>query len=598
MNNIHVLNLSAYTTPVIQESKRDNWVEFGEDNNYFNFLIDRYTNSTTNNSLINNISRLIYGRGLSAIDANKKPNEYAQMMALFSKDCVRKMVIDRKMLGQFAIQVHYSKDHKKILKAYHIPVNLLRAEKCNKEGEIEGYYYSDNWEDTRKYVPKRIPAFGFSNEQVEILFVRPYSVGMKYYSNVDYQGSIPYSVLEEEVADYLINEVKNGFSPTMLVNFSNGIPSVEQQEIITSKVLNKLTGSKGQKVIVAFNQNAESKTTADAIPLNDAPDHYTYLSEECLRKIMLGHNVTSPLLFGIASSNGFSSNADELKNSSILFDNMVIRPFQEEILDAFDTILAYNGISLKLFFKTLQPLEFVDLENTQTEEQVAEETGTELSKVNTDLEEILAEVDANQLGEGWVMVDERESSDSEEELDLQLIKAESDLEPKTTLLSKFINLVQTGSPQPKLKSSQDKKVGDLKYFKVRYKYTGNKTPERDFCKAMMSKEERLFRKEDIDAMSKKAVNPGWGEFGANTYDIFKYKGGARCHHKFSRVTYMLDLNAIEKGYAEIGTRAAEIKGYKVTNPYEVSIYPNNLPLNGFSPNNPNTGGKMLKENQE
>ena len=598
MNNIHVLNLSAYTTPVIQESKRDNWVEFGEDNNYFNFLIDRYTNSTTNNSLINNISRLIYGRGLSAIDANKKPNEYAQMMALFSKDCVRKMVIDRKMLGQFAIQVHYSKDHKKILKAYHIPVNLLRAEKCNKDGEIEGYYYSDNWEDTRKYVPKRIPAFGFSNEQVEILFVRPYSVGMKYYSNVDYQGSIPYSVLEEEVADYLINEVKNGFSPTMLVNFSNGIPSVEQQEIITSKVLNKLTGSKGQKVIVAFNQNAESKTTADAIPLNDAPDHYTYLSEECLRKIMLGHNVTSPLLFGIASSNGFSSNADELKNSSILFDNMVIRPFQEEILDAFDTILAYNGISLKLFFKTLQPLEFVDLENTQTEEQVAEETGTELSKVNTDLQEILAEVDANQLGEGWVLVDERESSDSDEELDLQLIKAESDLEPKTTLLSKFINLVQTGSPQPKLKSSQDKKVGDLKYFKVRYKYTGNKTPERDFCKAMMAKEERLFRKEDIDAMSKRAVNPGFGEFGANTYDIFRFKGGPRCFHKFSRVTYMLDLNAIEKGYAEIGTRAAEIKGYKVTNPYEVSIYPNNLPLNGFSPNNPNTGGKMLKEKEQ
>ena len=598
MNNIHVLNLSAYTTPVIQESKRDNWVEFGEDNNYFNFLIERYTNSTTNNAIINNISRLIYGRGLSAIDANKRPNEYAQMMALFSKDCVRKMVIDKKMLGQFAIQVHYSSDHKKILKAYHIPVNLLRAEKCNKEGEIEGYYYSDNWEDTRKYVPKRIPAFGFSNEQVEIMFVRPYSVGMKYYSNVDYQGSIPYCVLEEEVADYLINEVKNGFSGTKVVNFNNGLPSQEQQEIITSKVLGKLTGSRGQKVIVAFNQNAESKTTVDDIPLNDAPDHYTYLSEECLRKIMLGHNVTSPLLFGIASSNGFSSNADELKNSSILFDNMVIRPFQEEILDAFDTILAYNGISLKLFFKTLQPLEFVDLENTQTEEQVAEETGTELSKVNTDLEEILAEVDANQLGEGWVLVDERESSDSDEELDLQLIKAESDLEPKTTLLSRFINLVQTGNPMPKLKSVQDKKVGDLKYFKVRYKYTGNKTPERDFCKAMMAKEERLFRKEDIDAMSKRAVNPGWGEFGANTYDIFKYKGGARCHHKFSRVTYMLDLNAIEKGYAEIGTRAAEIKGYKVTNPYEVSIYPNNLPLNGFSPNNPNTGGKMLKENQE
>ena len=587
MNNIHVLELSTYTTPVIQESKRDAWVEFGEDNNYFNFIIDRYTGSTTNSSVINNVNRLIYGRGLSALDANKKPNEYAQMMALFHADCIRKIVLDRKMFGQFAMQVHYDKAHKKILKAYHIPVNLLRAEKCNKDGEIEGYYYSDNWEDTKKYVPKRIPAFGYSNEQVEILYSKPYAVGMKYYSLPDYQGGLPYAKLEEEIADYLINEVQNGFSGTKVVNFNNGVPTEEQQQIIKGKVLSQLTGSRGQKVIVAFNNNQESKTTVDDLPLNDAPEHYTYLSEECVKKIMLAHNVTSPLLFGLGSANGFSSNADEIKNASILFDNMVIKPIQDQIIEAFDKILHFNGITLKLFFKTLQPLEFVDLENAQTEEQVAEETGTELSKAKTELEEILAEVDANQLEEGWVIVDEREVSDNEEELDLELINKELDLSSNSTLLSRLINLVQTGSPKPKLKSVQDKKVGDLKYFKVRYRYTGNKAPDREFCKAMMSKSERLFRKEDIDEMSRRAVNPGFGEFGANTYDIFKFKGGARCHHKFERVTFMLDLNAIEKGYEKIGTRAAEIKGYKITNPYEVSIYPNNLPLKGFSPRNKN-----------
>ena len=101
------------------------------------------------------------------------------------------------------------------------------------------------------------------------------------------------------------------------------------QDEISQQVLGKLTGSKGRKVIVSFNDNVENKTTVEDIPLNDAPEHYTYLSEECLRKIMLGHNVTSPLLFGIASGNGFSSNADELRNSSILFDNMVIKPFQD-----------------------------------------------------------------------------------------------------------------------------------------------------------------------------------------------------------------------------------------------------------------------------
>jgi len=587
MSNIHVLKLAQYEPPVIEESKRNEWVTYGDNNSYYTFLMDRYKNSTTNNAIINNISRLIYGKGLSATDANKKPNDYAQVMAMLSADDLRKVVLDFEMLGQAAFQVHYTKDRKKVQKLYHIPVHLLAPEKCNKDGEIEAYYYSNNWEDIKKYAPERIPAFGFGKDQVEILIVQPYSVGMKYFSYVDYQGGIPYAVLEEEISNYLINEVQRGFSGRIVCNFNNGVPTPEEQDIIKSKVLSQLSGTDGHKVIVAFNNNAESKTTVDAMPVNDAPDLYNTLSEECMRKIMLSHNVTSPLLFGIASTNGFSSNADELQNSFILFDNLVIRPKQEVILNAIDKVLAFNGVSLNLFFRTLKPLEFTDLENAMTQEQVVEETGVELSKVNTELEDIFARVDENQLSNEWVVVDEREASDEDGELDAALISAELDLEPKTTFLSRLINLVQTGSPKPKLKSGQDKKVGDLKYFKVRYKYTGNKVPDRDFCKAMMSKEDRLFRKEDIDEMSRRAVNPGFGEGGANTYDIFRFKGGARCHHKWSRVTYMLDLNKIEEGYKEIGTRAAEIKGYKITNPYEVSIYPNNLPLKGFSPKNKN-----------
>jgi len=585
-DNIHIVQLSAYTNPIIKESKRDEWVEFGEDNNYFQFLVDRYVNSTTNGAIINSISRLIYGRGLSAVDASRKPNEYAQMMALFNPDCLRKIAMDRKMLGQFAFQVHYNDKHDKILKAYHLPVNLLRTEKCNADGEIEGYYYSDDWTDTKKFKPKRFSAFGTSKDKVEVLFSMPYSVGMKYYAYPDYQASLPYSVLEEEVGDYLINEVQNGFSGRTVVNFNNGTPSPEQQSIITNKVKSILTGSKGQKVIVAFNDNKEAATTVESLPLADAPDHYTYLSEECVRKIMLGHSVTSPLIFGIANASGFSSNADELENSFILFNNMVIKPIQDEILESLDKILAFNDISLNLFFKTLKPLEFTDLENAQSTDQVAEETGTNLS-AQSELDTILAMVDENQLGDEWSEVDARDAGDNDEELDIALMEAESNLEPKQSLLSKVYNFVQTGSPKEKQKSAQDRKVGELKYFKVRYRYTGNKTPDREFCTAMMAKQDRLFRKEDIDEMSGRAVNAGFGENGANTYDIFKFKGGARCHHKWERVTFMLDLNKIEDGYDKIGTRAAEIKGYKVTNPYEVSIYPNNLPLKGFSPNNRN-----------
>jgi hypothetical protein len=586
-DNVHILSLSAYTTPVIQESKRDNWVEYGSDNNYYSFLIDRFTNSTTNSAIINNVSRLVYGKGLSALDASKKPNEYAQMMALFSTEDVRKIIIDRKMLGQYAWQVHYNDKHDKILKAYHIPVNLLRAEKCNKDGEIEAYYYSDDWTDVKKYAPKRIPAYGFSKEKIEIVYFKPYSVGMKYYSYVDYQGALPYALLEEEIADYLINEVQNGFSGTKVVNFNNGVPTEEQQSMITSKVMNKLTGSRGQKVIVAFNDNAESKTTVEDIPLNDAPEHYTYLSEECLRKIMLGHNVTSPLLFGVASSNGFSSNADELKNSSILFDNMVIRPMQEEILESIDKILAFNGISLKLYFRTLQPLEFVDLENAQTTEEVAEETGTDgtqLSKLDKEIADSLIEC-GEEIGKNWVLIDEFEVDyEQEHAIDLEIENANNQ---KQSLLSKVYNFVSTGTANPRAKSEQDKTIDGFKFI-TRYKYNGGiKENSREFCKKMVAAD-KVYRKEDIVRMSSQVVNAGWGAKGADTYDIFLYKGGGACHHKWMRQTFV----AFEKGRGidplspnakTISTNKAEKAGYRVRNPQQVAMRPVDMPNQGFLP---------------
>jgi hypothetical protein len=585
-DNVHILSLSAYTTPVIQESKRENWVDFGEDNNYYSFLIDRYTNSTTNNAIINNISRLVYGKGLSALDANKKPNEYAQMMSLFNKDCIRKMVLDRKMLGQFAIQVHYNDKHDKILKAYHMPVNLLRAEKCNKDGEVVGYYYSDDWTDVKKFAPVRYSAFGTSKDKVEILFCKPYAVGMKYYSYPDYQGSVPYALLEEEIADYLINEVQNGFSGTKVVNFNNGVPTEEQQSMITQKVMNKLTGSRGQKVIVAFNSNAESKTTVDDIPLNDAPEHYTYLSEECLRKIMLGHNVTSPLLFGVASTNGFSSNADELKNSSILFDNMVIRPMQEELLDAFDTILAFNGISLKLFFRTLQPLEFTDLENTQTAEQVAEETGTDgtqLSKMDNEIAQALIEC-GEEPNADWLLIDEFAVDYDNDDAENEMLSKE----PKQSLLSKVYNFVSTGTANPNAKSEQDENIDGFRFI-TRYVYAGETSAKsRPFCQKMMSAN-KIYRKEDILRMNNQTVNEGWGANGANQYDIWKYKGGGNCHHRWNKQVYVnfsgrgIDVNSPKA--KQIAQAKAAKYGYVVKNESLVSQRPVDMPYNGFLPTN-------------
>ena len=299
--------------------------------------------------------------------------------------------------------------------------------------------------------------------------------------------------------------------------------------MIVSNVNNKLTGVKGLKAIVSFNSDETRKTTVDDIPLDNAPEHYAYLSEEARGKILLGHGVTSGLLFGIASATGFSSNAEELKTASTLFDNMVIRPLQEMILDALDTILAYNGVMLNLYFKTLQPLEFVELNPNVNKETEEEETGVKLSKH-------IDEIDLTNFGEvldpkEWELVDSRAVDyDTELQLDAEL---EALNNPKKSLMAKMWQFVTTGVARPNAPSSQD---GD--FFVSRYRYTGAiKENSREFCKKMLSAN-KLYRKEDIMQMSAKpSTNGEWAERGKDTYDIFLFKGGGACHHFWTRETY-------------------------------------------------------------
>jgi hypothetical protein len=193
-SKVHVVNFSSYTTPVIKEVQGKEWVEYGEDNDYFQYIIDRYNGSPTNNAILNSLIDLTYGKGLDATDSARKPSEYAAMKGLFTKDCLRKVVADYVMMGQCALQVVYSKDHNTIVKVEHIPVETLRAERCDDEGEVNGYYYAKDWADVRarKETPILIPAFGTSREGLEVLYLKPYRAGFYYYSPVDYQGGLPY----------------------------------------------------------------------------------------------------------------------------------------------------------------------------------------------------------------------------------------------------------------------------------------------------------------------------------------------------------------------------------------------------------------------
>ena len=585
-SNVSFVNLSSYTTPEIVETKNKEWIEFGSDNNFFNFLIDKANGSATNSACINSISQMIYGKGLSATDSARRPEQYARMISLFKKDDLRKFAYDLKLSGQCAIQVIYSRDKKTIEKVEHLPIETLRAEKCGADDkQVQAYYYFPKWEDIKPSdKPLRIPAFGVSDtpKPIEILYVKPYEAGMYYYSTPDYIGGIQYCELEIEVSNYHINNVRNGLSPSMMINFNNGVPDEETQVLTENKIKQKYQGtSRAGTPIIAFNDNKESAATIEAIQLSDAHNQYQFISDEAQGKILISHRIVSPMLLGIKDNSGFGNNAEELKDSSILMNNMVIAPFQDLLIDAFDKILSFNNISLNLYFKTLQPLQFLDLDNVEDQETREEETGVKMSKMVSELEEFGEDEDL----ENWELIDERKVDyDAEDELDKELNKLNN---PKLSVLSKVWNLATTGTARPNAKSDQDGENEEGVQFKVRYQYAPLRASSnsREFCSKMVSAK-KIYRKEDILAMGGKAVNAGWGLNGADTYSIWLYKGGGDCHHFWMRKTYKAKTAKTKPDVgnpnAEVSVNKAKKEGFKPeVNAKEVSKRPVDMPNNGF-----------------
>lgn len=533
-DNVRLVNLSNYTSPVITEQKNKEWVEYGSDNNYYQYLIDLFYGSPTNNAAINGIAKMIYGRGLEVVKADRHLEGYLNLKTLFSDpNVLRNAALDLKTLGECAIQFVKSKDKKKYVKANHWAIQTLRPEKCNENGEIEGWYYCANWSELKRgQKPKRFASFGFDENDTEcIMVIKPYAIGSYYFSPPDWQGGTQWAEIECEIGNYHLNNIKNGMAPSMLINFNNGEPPAEVKDQIEAAIKAKFTGSSNTgKFILAFNANAESKADITPVQLSDAHSQYEFLSRESMQKIMLAHRVTSPMLLGIKDNSGLGNNAEEIEKASILFDNTVIRPFQDLLLDGVKRVMNANGYNLDVYFKTLQPLEFIDLSGKNVDETIAEKalgfSAIKMAKTpvtdmtDTDEQEWLGYLKGKgeTLSDDWELIDESPVTDADNEVNMS----------KFEFFKRFA--------EPNEKSKDDKGI-----YLMRYRYAPMQagSNSRIFCRDMVANAKLgvVYRREDIVAMGEDGINGQFAPSGKSNYSIWRFKGGVNCHHQWYRLTY-------------------------------------------------------------
>ena len=511
--SIEILQLANYNRPEIKESASKDFVLNGDKNSFYQEIIDRYNGSATNRTIIDAYAQYIYGKGLTSNQKSTKAIQFADILRILSKKDLKNVCQDYSLFGEASIEIIFKGG--KIAQIKHTPKNCIVPNKMDENGDVKSYWYSRDFSQPRKYEPLQIPAFGFDTIKngSAIYIISDYQVGKTYFSDPTYLSGMPYAVFEEEYANFVVNHIKNGLSFGHIINFNDGADKTEEQKkAIFDSFRQNLAGSTNAgKFVLAYNDNKENSVTIEALTVSDAHKQYEFLTADAMQKIMLSHRVTSPILFGIKDNTGFGNNADEMQ---VAFDELmlnVIQPKQEVILDALMYVLNQNGFNIDLDFIPLRP-------KTTTEQP------TQLSK--QDSHEHTDDILADELiglgetldSEEWELLDSREyrSDDPISETSFKLAYAPSNF--------------------PMKDSEQDTSI-----FKIRYSYTGNLNPQREFCRKMVQSN-LVYRKEDIVSASKKSVNKGLGPNGADTYDLFLFKGGVNCKHFWMRNIYIKKNN--------------------------------------------------------
>jgi len=346
-NKVAGINLASYTQ--IGAGEKENpkgWIEYGDKNLYPQYLIELYHSSPTHNALCNTIAQLIFGQGFDV--------QSLEGRLLFEQwdinDELRKCAVDLKVQAGFYLEIIWSLDRATIANVRHLPFENVRSGIANEDEEVQAYFYSKDW--ASKEEPEVVPRFNpkLKNEQpVQILAVHPFTIGAQYYAKPDYIGAINYVELEKEISVFHINNIKNGLSPSFAIHFSNGVPDDEERRQIRNNIERETTGPQNAgKFFMTFSDSPDRRPSIEPFPLSDADKQYQFLSEETTSKIMIGHRVTNPQMFGVLVPGKLGGGA-ELAESAEQFDEQVVQPMRDLLIETCTQLLRASGVPEEAF---------------------------------------------------------------------------------------------------------------------------------------------------------------------------------------------------------------------------------------------------------
>ena len=374
--NISFIKFADVKLPEMVELPGKGYVQFGEDNLYPNMLLEKLNKSSKHNGIILGKVNYIIGNGISYKDNSNQeliPNKNETI-----NDLLKKVSTDIEIFGGVYLELHYNALGN-VGAVYHVPYHKVRTNKDNTQ------YYIKDWTQSTRVQPEIVAAYNPAvKEGKQILFYKEYRPGLESYSYPGYIGALNWIEVDIELSKYHLSTIKNGMFSSKLINFNEGKPSPEEQQVVETKFKKKFTGSENAGgIVLSFSDDPAKAPTVLDLSNTDLDKHFDILNKTTEQQIFAGHQVTSPMLFGIRVE-GQLGGRSEMRDAYEIFKNTYVNDKQRALETLFTEISILFGVEGEMVIAPIEPIAFEFSEATIKEVApkawILEKLGIDLTK--------------------------------------------------------------------------------------------------------------------------------------------------------------------------------------------------------------------------
>ena len=350
-NRVSFIKFADVKVPVMKELPNKGWVLFGEDNKFPNMLLNMFNKSSKHNGIVLGKVNYIIGKGFDNVT---QANAYENSNELLKKVCT-----DIEVFGGCYIEVQYN-ELGKIGAYYHVPYHKVRSNKDNTQ------FFVNDWDTYKKNdEPKVFLAYNpnqnvkMLRNQTQILYYKEYRPGVETYSYPGYMGALNAIQTDIEISKYHLSTITNGMFASKMISFFEGIPTEEEKREIEKGFKSKFTGSENAgNIVLNFGKDPGKRPQLDDLSSTELDKHFDILAKSIQQELFAGHQIVSPMLFGIRVE-GQLGGRSEIRESYEIFKATYANDKQQSLELLFKEI---TGVEAKIV--PVEPIGFEFSEQT------------------------------------------------------------------------------------------------------------------------------------------------------------------------------------------------------------------------------------------